>query len=721
MAKNLRAYVCTGCGIGEALEVDKLVKVATGEYKLSQCPTHPLLCGDEGRALLDRAVGEEGVDGLVIAGCSGRVNSEAFAFDPTKVVVERVNLREHVVWSHKANDEDTQMLAQDYLRMGIVRTQKSDLLDPLIEEYSGTVLVIGGGVSGLSAAFEAAEAGTEVVLCEKSAELGGFAAKLHRSYPTKEPFQALEETPVARLIAAVSSHPRIKVLKEASIEQIAGQPGSFEVTIAHHGDKINAKIGAIVVATGFTPFDPTGKLANLGYGKFPNVITSVTMEELARKGEKGQEKGIARPSDGRPALRIAFIQCAGSRDKDNLSYCSAVCCRTSLKQALYVRESNSDARATIIYKDLRAPGEHELFYKRVQEDEGIFLTRGEVVRVREEAGNNLVIEAENTLLGEKVEIPADLVVLAVGMVPATADNPTLNLTYRKGKELPTVNHGFADSEFICFPYETQRTGIYAAGTIRQPMDASTAVDDAAGAALKAIQCISSVGRGTAVHPRSGDLSYPSFFLQRCTQCKRCTEECPFGTLDEDEKGTPKPNLSRCRRCGVCMGACPERIVSFKNYSVDMIASMIKSIEVPEEDEEKPRVLALVCENDAYPAMDIAGMNRSTYDPMIRVIPVRCLGSVNIVWIADSLSKGIDGVILVGCKFGDDYQCHFVKGSELANRRLDNLKETLTRLMLEPERVKVVQLAISDYDKLPAIFDEFAEKIREIGPNPYKGM
>ena len=107
--------------------------------------------------------------------------------------------------------------------------------------------------------------------------------------------------------------------------------------------------------------------------------------------------------------------------------------------------------------------------------------------------------------------------------------------------------------------------------------------------------------------------------------------------------------------------------------------------------------------------------------MVRVIPVRCLGSVNIVWIADALSKGIDGVMLIGCKFGQDYQCHFIQGSEIANRRLDNLKETLTRLALETERVRVVQLAISESDKLPGIIDEFAAKIRDIGPNPYKGM
>jgi quinone-modifying oxidoreductase subunit QmoB len=253
------------------------------------------------------------------------------------------------------------------------------------------------------------------------------------------------------------------------------------------------------------------------------------------------------------------------------------------------------------------------------------------------------------------------------------------------------------------------------------MDAALAEEDASGAVLKAIQSIELATRGQAVHPRVGDLSYPSFFLQRCTQCKRCTEECPFGTLDEDEKGTPKFNALRCRRCGICMGACPERIISFKNYSVDMIASMVKAIEVPDEFEEKPRVLVLACENDAYPAIDLAGQNRRTYDSSVRIIPLRCLGSMNIVWIADALSRGIDGILLVGCKFGDDYQCHFVRGSELANRRLENVKETLQRLQLESERIRLVQLAYDEYDRMPAVINEFVDRIREIGPNPCKGF
>ena len=170
-----------------------------------------------------------------------------------------------------------------------------------------------------------------------------------------------------------------------------------------------------------------------------------------------------------------------------------------------------------------------------------------------------------------------------------------------------------------------------------------------------------------------------------------------------------------------MGACPGRIVSFKNYHIDMIGSMVKAINVPDEDEEKYRIVAFVCENDALPALDMAGLHKLKYSADIRFIPVRCLGSVNTIWIADAMSKGNDGVLLIGCKYGDDYQCHFVKGSELCNKRMDNVQETLQRLSLEPERVQQVQITASDYKDLPAILDKFVEGVKAMGPNPFKGF
>ena len=391
---------------------------------------------------------------------------------------------------------------------------------------------------------------------------------------------------------------------------------------------------------------------------------------------------------------------------------------------MYIREKYPEALIYIIYKDIRTTAQLELFYKRVQNEDNVFLTKGDVVNVNKSGEGRMVpstlvgnIESEvkdtaqegKTLDGKKAAQSAE------------AGAKILNLSYRQGTDLPTLKYGFPDSHYICFPYETRRTGIYAAGSVRSPMDISSCKSDAYGAVLKAIQVIHTAKGGKAVHPRSGDLSYPDFFLQRCTQCKRCTEECPFGTLDEDEKGTPLPNLTRCRRCGICLGACPERIISFKDYSIHMISSMIKSVDIPDEDEEKPRILAFLCENDAYPSLDIVGRNRLQYDPNIRVIPVRCLGSVNVVWIADALSRGFDGILMIGCKYGDDYQCHFIRGSELANKRMENVQEKLKQLVLEPERVKLLTLSIDEYAKIPEIFNDFVEEIREIGANPYKGM
>jgi quinone-modifying oxidoreductase subunit QmoB len=786
MDKKLGVYICGGCGISESLNTTKLAAAASREFKPDVCRIHPFLCGSEGVGTIRQDVAAGAANTLVIAACSPRVKTDAFAVNG--LVPERVNLREQVTWCHKPQDEDTQMLAEDCLRMGITKAQKTEPLQPLSEAVSRKLLVVGGGITGITAALEAAEAGYEVVLVEKQARLGGFVATLKRRFPTASPYTALMTDGVTSAIETATYHPRIQVLTSASIVRIEGQPGMFDVTLRSESGDSTLRVGAIVMATGWKPYDAS-RLAQLGYGRSPDVVTNVDMERMAAQGT------ITRPSNGKPVESVLFVQCAGSRDKDHLPYCSSVCCMATLKHAVYIREQNPDAQVYIVYKDMRTPGQYERFYAAVQSQPLNFLTQGEVTKVevitnaviptlsgakgrnlalnvgdlRDSSSSaaprndtprgELAVTVNSTLLGQTIVLHVDLVVLATGMVPNSADGEAiraledaelamvkgesegqraeasrkveelrkhkgteiLNLTYRQGPDLPVLRNGFADSHFVCFPYETRRTGIYTAGAVRAPMDSAHAREDALGATLKAIQSIELASRGEAVHPRTGDLSAPTFLLQRCTQCKRCTEECPFGALDEDTKGTPKPNLYRCRRCGICMGACPERIVSFHNYSVSMIASMIKSIEVPEEEDEKPRVLVLACENDAYPALDIVGLKRLQYDPSVRVIPLRCLGSLNIVWIADALSRGMDGVMLIGCKSGDDYQCHFIRGSELAERRLENVKETLQRLQLEPERLQLVQLAINESDKLPALINGFVDRIRELGPNPYKGF
>lgn len=702
--KNTGVFICAGCEIGLSLDMGKLCNTSES-FHVKTCVSHKALCSVEGYELIKKNMEENDLDSLIIAACSPREKTDIFVF-PEHVKLERVDIREQVAWGMEAEKEDIQMAAEDYLRMGLTRMENITRPAPYISEsLSNEILVVGGGITGITAALEGAKAGYRVHLVEKEQILGGWSAKLLKQASSTPPFGHLQEPVVIEKIKEAESNTNITIYKSTLIKDITGEPGNFTVTL-QNDQAGQISVGAIIAAMGWKPYDAK-KLTHLGYGKSTKVVTSIEFESLLKN----------QPEQEIPE-KILFIQCAGSRDINHLPYCSNYCCSTSLKQTMYIRERNPDSSIFIIYKDIRTPGTLESFYQEVQSDDQVFFTKGEVVGV-DEVDDQLQVSVNDTLLGEDVVLRVDMVVLAIGMTPSGTND--LNLTYRQGNGLPDLKYNFSDSHFICFPYETRRTGIYAAGCVRSPMDIISSMEDAAGAMLKAIQCIEATKRGEAVHPRSGDRSFPELFMDRCTDCKRCTEECPFGMYDETEKGTPLPNPARCRRCGICLGSCPERVINFSDYSINAISAMIKSVEIPDEFEEKPRVLVFVCENDAYPAFDVAARKGLKWSPYIRIIPVRCLGSINKVWISDALSCGYDGILQIGCKPGDDYQCHFIHGSELTKERGENIRETLQTMMLEPERIRTEFVEITDYHRIPEIIKEYMEEIEFIGPNPFKGM
>ncbi len=732
------AYLCSGCGIGERLDMKQIETIARKEGKMQQVKSHAFLCSAEGVALIREDIESGGVTHAMIAACSRRSKTDAFGFDG--VAVTRANLREGVIWCQPDTDEarePTQEMAGDYVRMACAELKKQKV--PTANANRGLnkrILVVGGGLSGMTAALEAARAGYEAVIVEKRSALGGWAAQWHKRVPFRGPYEDPADTGIAQLVAQVSAHPHIEVITGASIERTSGAPGRFTVRIATAGAaQRTEEVGAIVQATGFTPYD-LGRLPEFGGGTMANVVDQAGLEKLAREAAASGTP-IRRPSDGGEIRRVVFIQCAGQRDDSgkHLPYCSGHCCATSIKQAMYFKDADPAIDTVVMYTDLRTPGLGEDFYRAGQR-KGILFTKGRAGAVSAN-GTGCRVAFRDLILDEDAAIDADLVVLATGMVANSGvdiDLPeeeaaklqarpvsVLNLDYRQGKDLPQLKYGFTDSHFICFPYETRRTGIYAAGPVRRPMDMFQAAEDAAGAALKAIQAVENAGLGRAAHPRSGDLSFPTARLEGCTQCKRCTVECPFGAIDEDEKRYPLFNESRCRRCGTCMGACPVRVISFENYSVDTVGAQIKSIDMPDEFSGKPRVLVLACENDAYPALDMAATGRAGYSAFVRIVPVRCLGSVNTIWITDALNGGWDGILLMGCRKGDDYQCHFVKGSEMAAYRMSKIDDTLKQMGLESERVAIYEVAITDVARVSQLIDEYVAKILEIGMSPMKGF
>ena len=733
MADNkFAAYLCAGCGLGDTLNFNEIEKIAKKEGKMPLVKRHDFLCSAAGVQLIRDDIETEGVTHVMIAACSRRAKTEAFDFPG--IAVTRANLREGVIWivaTGPAHDEVRQEMANDYVRMGCAELKKMKVPGGVANSGSNKrILVVGGGVSGLTAAIEAAETGYQVLLVEKAPQLGGWAAQLWKRVPYREPYAQPQDTGMSELIGRVVAHPLISVHLNSTLAETAGAPGRFAVKIAQNGGAVvQEMVGAIVQTSGFTTYD-VARLPELG-GGLPGVVDQAGLEALA-KAAQGKE---FKRADGHAVQSVVFVQCAGQRDTTgiHLPYCSGHCCATSVKQAMYFKDANPDIDTVLLYTDLRLPGMGEDFYRSAQE-KGVTFTKGKVSGVKADNGG-CAVSFRDLILDENATVNADLVVLATGQVPNSGVNielpeeqqsevkpiSILNLTYRQGKDLPQLTAGLTDSHFICFPYETRRTGIYAAGPVRRPMDMQQAVEDATGAALKAIQTVENAALGRAAHPRSGDLSYPIVRLEGCTQCKRCTVECPFGAIDEDERRFPVFNEARCRRCGTCMGACPVRVISFENYSVDTVGSQIKSIDMPDEFSERPRILLLACENDAYPALDMAGLSRTVYSAFVRAIPVRCLGSVNAIWITDALNGGWDGVMMMGCKRGDDYQCHFVKGSELAYYRMSKIDDTLKGMGLETERVANYEVAITDNQKVAALINEYAAKIKEIGMSPMKGF
>ena len=413
---------------------------------------------------------------------------------------------------------------------------------------SGSILVVGGGISGLTTAIEAAEVGYEVFLVEKNPYLGGRVAQLNQYFPKLCPPSCGLEINFRR----IKDNPRIHVYTLTEVEKVDGTAGNYTVALTINPRYVNEnctccgecaavsqteianefnfgmnttkgaylpfemasparfviapqiigtedaqrckvacaydaidlemapkrfdlQVGAIVWATGWEPYD-AGKIDNLGFGLYPNVITNMMLERMAApNGPTGGK--IVRPSDDKAPDSIAFVQCAGSRDENHLPYCSYICCMASLKHATYIRERYPEAKIYIFYIDLRAPGQrYEKFYRQIKADENVIFVKGKVAEVSEDsASGNITVVAENAVTGEKIYQTVEMAVLATGMQPTAANHKLpADLTYNQDGFIINAAGG---------------GGMFAAGCACQPADVVSSNQNATGMALKAIQTL----------------------------------------------------------------------------------------------------------------------------------------------------------------------------------------------------------------------------------------
>ena len=559
LTPRIGVYTCH-CGINIAATVDvkAVAAYAATLPGVVVSREYTYMCSDPGQGLIQKDIREQNLNRVVVASCSPRMHEPTFRAAVSEVGLnpycfEMANIREQCSWVHPAGDLTTHKAMQ----LVASAVAKAALLQPL-EQRSASVtpgaLIIGGGIAGVQAALDIAEAGFEVTLVERSPALGGHVAQLHRTFPTLEPTTDFLQP----LIDRATQHPRIRILTGSEVVGLGGFVGNFKVSVRQGEDTSEIAVGTIIVATGFDAFDASRK-PELGYGQYPQVITTADFERLAASGEI--------QVNGKKPQRVVFIHCVGSRDQAiGNAYCSRVCCMVSAKQARLVRDYLPEAEVNVFYMDVRAFGKgFEESYDDVRKS-GVIYRRGnpsEILR----RGERVVVRAEDTLLGQPIEVEADLVVLAVGMTPSRGTDVVAGLF-----KLARSSDGFfMEAHPKLRPVETSMAGIFLAGACQGPKDIPEAVAQARAAAAAAMIPLM---RGTV--PVEAAIS--SVDEELCAGCGQCASLCTFGALSlHPTRGVMTVNGVLCQGCGACATACPSGAINLKHFTFDEVMAQLEVV------------------------------------------------------------------------------------------------------------------------------------------------
>lgn len=680
---RIGVFLChCGNNIGGVVAVPELTDYAASLEDVVYAEHGKFICASDYQGRIKEAIARHGLNRIVVAACTPRTH--AYLFKRTiaeaglnKYLFEFANIREHCTWVHREQREAAAEKARDLLAMAVARTRFLAPFHDVELPVGRRVLVIGGGIAGMTAALTLAGLGFEVRLVERDHQLGGLLRRLSLLYP----FDVAAADLLAQREQEVAAHPHIDVSLGTAVEGVSGYLGNFDVQLSSARGSESLGVSTILVATGLREMDRAPH--------DPRLITQLQLEDLLRQG--------ALP----PVKSVVMINCVGSREDEGHTYCCRIGCGVALKNAKQVKLRHPHAMVYILSQDLVLPGREQDYYDTALRDPDIVWVR----YPREQrptivpAGRGLIVRAVDSLLGRTIQLPADMVVQTVAL-EGDQGNEALSKILR----VPLgAGKFFQEAHIKLRPLEFMTDGIYLCGGAQGPKPIVEVVREAAGAAMKAAIPMT---RGVFVAESINAVVDRA----RCNGCGQCVPVCPYGAIKPVTKGV-EVVAALCWGCGACAPACARRAITMLHYTDQQI---VAQIEEALRDRPHEKILAFLCNWCSYVAADLAGMNRAQYSAALRIIRVMCSGRVAPEHIYEAFSRGAGIVLVAGCPPGD---CHYMSGNLHCAERVGRISRKLSALGVAPERLRLEWLASTDGARLAEVVNELAEQLQRQGRPP----